>query len=140
MYRAGGCSSTMFKRWFKSNKQSGTTTSQQHQVDLTTGEDEQTLLMTLTGRSIRRNVKPEIGSSILKHAEMHKVDWSSNCRRGTCARCRSKVIEGMAFLSAPNDAEIARLEPEELEAGFRLGCQATVRKEGKIVIKHAPYF
>lgn len=94
----------------------------------------------LAGRTIQRKVKPVIGASILELAEHYKVDWNSNCRRGTCARCRCKVITGEDYLSKPNEAEIARLEPEEIEDGYRLGCQARVEQVGDVVIKHAPYF
>jgi 2Fe-2S ferredoxin len=94
----------------------------------------------LKGRKIRRVVEPVIGSSILELAERNRVDWLSNCRRGTCARCRCLVEEGMELLSGPSEAEKARLEREELEEGYRLGCQARLIRPGKVVVRHAPYF
>lgn len=131
-YRDQEDGNPMFKRWFRKRN---TTPKQIEQI-----VDERLLLVTLKGRTIERTVMTSIGSSILQLAEQNKVDWSSNCRRGTCARCRSKIIEGAEYLSVPNEAEQARLEPEEIEAGFRLGCQTIVEKEGKIVVRHAPYF
>jgi len=124
----------MFKRWFRKQEQPQVQ-SQEHQEEATFGEG-----VELEGRTVRRTVKPVIGITILQLAEQHKVDWNSNCRRGTCARCRSKVLEGMEHLSEPNEAELARLEPEEIEQGYRLGCQAKIVSEGKISVKHAPYF
>jgi len=95
----------------------------------------------LTGRTIRKNVKPVVGSSILELADHNGVDWMSNCKRGTCARCRCHVSVGMELLTEPNAAELDRLGEEELEQGFRLGCQARIEKSGgNIVVKHAPYF
>lgn len=125
----------MFKRWFKKRKQAQAEVAYEQPELEDAGE---TIL--LTGRTIEREVRPVIGASILQLADKNKVDWYSNCKRGTCARCRSKVLEGAEFLSAPNEAEMARLEPEEIEEGFRLGCQATVAKAGRVIVKHAPYF
>jgi 2Fe-2S ferredoxin len=125
----------MFKRWFKKKEQPPISTKQETLEEIEDGAG-----IELAGRTIRRTVKPVIGASILQLAEQHKVDWNSNCRRGTCARCRSKVLEGMEHLSEPNEAEIARLEPEELEQGYRLGCQVKIVSRGKVVVKHAPYF
>jgi len=128
----------MFKRWFRKKERIPETAQPMNDDPQLNDEHRQTI--TLKGRTIERSVYPTIGASILQHADKHKVDWSSNCRRGTCARCRCRVIEGAEYLSQPNKAELARLEPEEIEAGFRLGCQAIVEKEGKIVVRHAPYF
>lgn len=94
----------------------------------------------LIGRSNRKTLRPVLGASILDHADRGGVEWMSSCRKGTCARCRCHVIEGAALLSEPNDAELLRLEQEELEGGYRLGCQSTIRTTGKIVVKHTPYF
>jgi len=94
----------------------------------------------LRGRTVTRRVIPVIGATILELAERNRVDWSSNCRRGICARCRCRVEEGMEYLTKPNSKEIDRLEPEELEQGYRLGCQAKLESAGKVVVKHAPYF
>lgn len=94
----------------------------------------------LRGRRAEREVAPVVGATLLELAEANKVDWLSNCKRGTCARCRCLVTEGMERLSAPNEAETDRLMPEELEQGYRLGCQAKVEQAGRIAAKHAPYF
>ncbi|NMO97821.1 (2Fe-2S)-binding protein [Paenibacillus lemnae] len=88
----------------------------------------------------QRSVVPEAGVTILQHAENNEVEWNSFCKRGTCARCRCEITEGIGLLSEPNEAEQARLDPEEIEEGYRLGCQTTVTESGDITIKHAPYF
>lgn len=121
----------MIKRWFQRSRRHS---------DRVQAAVPGNALITLRGRSVQREVKTVLGTTLLKLAEQHEVDWSSNCRRGTCARCRCLVTEGMEFLSEPNPAEIARLEPEELAQGFRLGCQATIVKDGECKVEHAPYF
>ncbi|MFB6365642.1 2Fe-2S iron-sulfur cluster-binding protein [Paenibacillus elgii] len=97
-------------------------------------------MINLKGRSVAKEVEPEIGKSILELALKHKVDWGFNCSRGTCARCRCLVSEGMENLTAPNDAETRRLEPEEIDEGFRLGCQARILSVGSIEVKLKTYF
>jgi len=97
-------------------------------------------IIRLKGRTIEKAVQPVIGSSILELAEDHKVDWASNCRRGTCARCRCHIVEGAAYLTEVNEAEMNRLEPDELAEGYRLGCQTKIKAAGNIEVHHASYF
>lgn len=97
-------------------------------------------VLELAGRRTAKQVAPQIGMTVLALAERHGVDFASNCRRGTCARCRCQVVAGSDCLSAPNEAETARLEPDEIAAGYRLGCQARVKAIGPMRIRHAPYF
>ncbi|MDF2671298.1 MAG: ferredoxin [Paenibacillus sp.] len=97
-------------------------------------------MLDLKGRTKKATVAAEKGLTILDHAMKHDVDWGFSCTRGTCARCRCLVTEGAEALSAPNDAELDRLEPEEIEQGFRLGCQAEVRRDGQISVALKTYF
>lgn len=97
-------------------------------------------MIRLKGRTVEKTVQVETGMTILDHALKHDVDWGFSCSRGTCARCRCLVEAGMEHLGAVNDAEWDRLEPEELEQGFRLGCQAAVRKDGDVHVRWKPYF
>lgn len=97
-------------------------------------------MITLTGRTVKKTVPTRIGETLLKIAQSEGVDWQYNCSRGTCARCRCIVTEGAELLSEFNDAEWDRLGPEELEAGYRLGCQAVVQREGDIVARNKFYF
>jgi 2Fe-2S ferredoxin len=68
------------------------------------------------------------------------VDWQFNCARGTCARCRCEIVDGMELLEEASDAEWDRLGPDELDAGFRLGCQAIVAQAGEIKAINRTYF
>jgi len=98
-------------------------------------------MLILKGRTKTAEVEPQDGLSILDHAMKAGVDWGFSCTRGTCARCRCLVEEGAEFLEEATDAEWDRLEPEELEEGYRLGCQAVVKiGAGTIRAVNRPYF
>lgn len=96
--------------------------------------------MQLKGRTIEKTVIPEPGKTILQHAKDHEIDWQHMCKRGTCARCRCQVLEGAEYLEEPTEAEHKRLDPEEFDEGFRLGCQTVVKAPGKIVAQNKTYF
>ncbi|MCR2803026.1 2Fe-2S iron-sulfur cluster-binding protein [Paenibacillus soyae] len=98
-------------------------------------------MLELTGRTLTKTVEAEAGLTILDHAIKHDVDFGFSCTRGTCARCRCQVTEGGEYLEGVTDEEWDRLEPEEFEDGFRLGCQAVVKEgAGKIVAVNKTYF
>ncbi|WNR42458.1 2Fe-2S iron-sulfur cluster-binding protein [Paenibacillus roseipurpureus] len=97
-------------------------------------------MLELKTRKMVKQVAPETGLTVLDHAMKTDVDWGFSCTRGTCARCRCYVAEGRELLSLPSDAEEDRLEPEELEQGYRLACQCVVKQEGTISVIHKPYF
>ncbi|MGO4349177.1 2Fe-2S iron-sulfur cluster-binding protein [Paenibacillus sp. MCAF9] len=98
-------------------------------------------MIELKGRTKTAVVKAEEGLSLLDHALKHEIDWSFSCARGTCARCRCLVTEGMEHLEGITDEEWDRLEPEEFEEGYRLGCQAIVKStDAKIAAANKPYF
>ncbi|MGG0172988.1 2Fe-2S iron-sulfur cluster-binding protein [Paenibacillus dokdonensis] len=96
--------------------------------------------MKLKGNTIEKMVVPEPGKTILQHAKDHEIDWQHMCKRGTCARCRCQVLEGAEFLEEPTEAEHKRLDPEEFDEGFRLGCQALVKTSGIISARNKTYF
>jgi 2Fe-2S ferredoxin len=97
-------------------------------------------MLDLKGRFKQKTVEGEVGFSLLDIALKHDIDWGFSCTRGTCARCRCFVESGSEFLSDPNDAELDRLEPEEIEEGYRLGCQAEITADGDIKAVNKPYF
>ena len=98
-------------------------------------------MIELKGRTITKEVEAEAGLSLLDHAMKHDVDFSFSCTRGTCARCRCLVTEGAEYLEEVTDEEWDRLEPEEFEEGFRLGCQAVVKEgAGRIAAINKTYF
>ncbi|MHA7963611.1 2Fe-2S iron-sulfur cluster-binding protein [Paenibacillus sp. CAU 1782] len=98
-------------------------------------------MIELKGKTMTAEVPAESGLTLLDHAIKHKVDWSFSCTRGTCARCRCLVTEGAEFLEEVTDEEWDRLEPEEFEEGYRLGCQAIVKEgAGRIAAVNKTYF
>lgn len=96
--------------------------------------------LTLHGKSITRQVEPLPGLTLLEHALKHGVDWQNLCTRGTCARCRCSIESGSELLSEPTQAEERRLDPEEMEEGYRLACQAAVKTPGIIIARNQTYF
>ncbi len=97
-------------------------------------------MITLTGRTVSKTVETQLGKTLLKIAQEASIDWQFNCARGTCARCRCIVQEGAELLAESSDAEWDRLGPDELDAGYRLGCQAIVEREGVIIAVNKTYF
>ncbi|GAB2692474.1 2Fe-2S iron-sulfur cluster-binding protein [Paenibacillus thermoaerophilus] len=98
------------------------------------------MAVTLIGRAVTREVASEPGETLLELALRHGVDWGSSCRRGTCARCRCLIESGMEHLHDITDEEWDRLDEDEMERGFRLGCQAVVKSDGPVVARWKPYF
>lgn len=68
------------------------------------------------------------GDSVLDAALKEKADLPYACKGGVCCTCRAKLVEGEVVM----DVNYA-LEPEEVEAGFILTCQAHPRTE-KILV------
>jgi ring-1,2-phenylacetyl-CoA epoxidase subunit PaaE len=68
------------------------------------------------------------GDSVLDAALKHGADLPFACKGGVCCTCKAKVIEGTV------DMEVNyALEPEEVEAGFILTCQAHPTSERLVV-------
>ena len=98
-------------------------------------------MIELKGRTKTAVVEGEAGLSLLDLALKHNVDWSFSCARGTCARCRCLITEGADQLEGITDVEWDRLEPEEFDEGYRLGCQAIVKHaSASISAANKPYF
>ncbi|MEK0314144.1 2Fe-2S iron-sulfur cluster-binding protein [Cohnella sp. 56] len=97
-------------------------------------------MLTLKGRTIEAQTEPVVGATLLELAQRAGIDWQFNCSRGTCARCRCIVTEGASHLEESTDAEWDRLGPDELDAGYRLGCQARIASPGTISAVNRTYF
>ena len=59
------------------------------------------------------------GKNILQAAQDADADVPFSCKGGVCCTCRAKVMEGKAVMDLNYS-----LEPEEVEEGFILTCQA----------------
>jgi ferredoxin, 2Fe-2S len=97
-------------------------------------------MLELTGKQITKTVPAEAGKTLLDLALQHGIDVGFSCVRGTCGRCRCRIETGMEHLNRVTDEEWDRLDEEELEQGYRLGCQASIRSDGDIKAVHKPYF
>ena len=64
------------------------------------------------------------GTRIMEAAGRAGIILEAPCGgRGTCGKCRVRVIEGVC---EPNETEKAALTAGELGSGFRLACQSTI--------------
>lgn len=97
-------------------------------------------MITLTGRTLTKTIEPLVGKTLLQIALSAEIDWQFNCSKGTCARCRCQIDEGADLLADVTDAEWDRLGPDELDDGFRLGCQAVVERKGTLKAVNRTYF
>ncbi|MGN7455811.1 2Fe-2S iron-sulfur cluster-binding protein [Paenibacillus pasadenensis] len=98
-------------------------------------------MIKLQGRTRLTETPAVKGATLLELALKAKAEWGSSCRRGTCARCRCLIVDGMDQLEPVTDAEWDRLEPEEFDQGYRLSCQAVVRSDEAVIeVRHKPYF
>lgn len=68
------------------------------------------------------------GEAILDAALKHGADLPYACKGGVCCTCRAKLVEGEVDMDVNYG-----LEPEEIEQGFILSCQAHPRTE-KVVV------
>lgn len=73
------------------------------------------------------------GKDILSAAQDADADVPFSCKGGVCCTCKAKVLEGTAKMSV-NYA----LEPDEVEEGFILTCQAHPTSE-KVVVSFDEY-
>lgn len=70
------------------------------------------------------------GLNILGHAQMEEINLGSRCGgHGVCGADRVRVLSGAQFLSVANETEKSHLSPEELQQGWRLGCQTWLEDE-----------
>ncbi len=73
------------------------------------------------------------GKNILQAAQDADADVPFSCKGGVCCTCRAKVMEGKAIMDLNYS-----LEPEEVEEGFILTCQAHPVTE-KVVVSFDEY-
>ncbi|HYW79067.1 MAG TPA: 2Fe-2S iron-sulfur cluster-binding protein, partial [Thermoguttaceae bacterium] len=90
--------------------------------------------VTVTFQPSGRTVHVLRGTRLLEAAAGAQIVLDQPCGgAGTCGKCRLVVASGA---SKPTEAEIDRLTAEELDAGVRLACRATV--DGPITVDVPP--
>jgi uncharacterized 2Fe-2S/4Fe-4S cluster protein (DUF4445 family) len=72
------------------------------------------------------------GTTLFSAAHWIGLPIDSTCGgRGTCGKCKVQVLEGGAEITA---ADRKQLRPTELEAGWRLSCQAKVYEDTTVTV------
>lgn len=67
------------------------------------------------------------GQSIMEAADGGNIILRSDCGgQGSCGQCLVS-IHPITHLSAVTDSEVALLQPEQIQNGYRLACQAKIR-------------
>jgi len=82
---------------------------------------------------VGRRVQVEAGSTLLAAAQKAGVELIAICGgAGTCNSCLVRLVSGE--LSPPTLVETEALDREEIEAGYRLACQAVPLSSARIYI------
>jgi uncharacterized 2Fe-2S/4Fe-4S cluster protein (DUF4445 family) len=64
----------------------------------------------------------------------HRIDIRADCGGiGVCGKCRV-VVHPKAHFSAPTDAELDVLTPDQIINGYRLACQARAANRGSVTL------
>jgi ferredoxin, 2Fe-2S len=66
------------------------------------------------------------GQSILDAALEQNLALDYKCKRGTCGKCKVKLVNGSTYLQPANSLEEKKLH-HLIQTGFRLACQAIAR-------------
>jgi len=69
------------------------------------------------------------GTNLLEAAREAFIDIESSCNgKGTCGKCRVKLVDGQ--VDEPHSDELAHISEEELDAGVRLACRTKILAGG----------
>lgn len=80
--------------------------------------------MKLTIRPDDRILDCAMGETVLQAVRHAGIHLEASCAgKGTCGRCRVKIIEGER--PQPDEEEKARFSPADLDEGWRLACRLT---------------
>src|SRR5207249_11729329 len=72
------------------------------------------------------------GTTLFSAAHWIGLPIDSTCGgRGTCGKCKVRVLQGAAEITT---ADRKQLRPGELEAGWRLSCQAKVHEDTTVTV------
>ena len=66
------------------------------------------------------------GKSILDAALEQNLSLDYKCKKGTCGKCKVKLVNGDTYLQSANSLEEKKLH-HLIQSGFRLACQAIAR-------------
>ena len=83
-------------------------------------------MMTIEQGQTYFQVQVKKGQSILDAALEQNLSLDYKCKKGTCGKCKVKVLSGRTDLQPINSLEEKKLA-HLLQMGFRLACQAKAR-------------
>jgi uncharacterized 2Fe-2S/4Fe-4S cluster protein (DUF4445 family) len=86
----------------------------------------------ITYRPYDKSTRVPPGTTLFSAAHWIGLPIDSTCGgRGTCGKCKVQIVEGAAALTA---ADSKQLEAREIEAGWRLSCQARVYEDTVVTV------
>src|ERR1700738_3358704 len=86
----------------------------------------------VTYRPFDRTTRVPPGTTLFSAAHWIGLPIDSTCGgRGTCGKCKVQINEGASALTT---ADVKQLETRELEAGWRLSCQARVYEDTVVTV------
>ncbi|SDI49367.1 2Fe-2S iron-sulfur cluster-binding protein [Alteribacillus bidgolensis] len=71
-------------------------------------------------------IKPDRNNTVLNSALNQEFELDYKCKKGTCGKCRVKLLKGNSMLTSVNEAEKKKLG-KEIDANYRLACQAVFK-------------
>jgi ferredoxin, 2Fe-2S len=71
-------------------------------------------------------VEVKKGQSILDAAIEQNISLDYSCKKGTCGKCKVKLVNGSTYLQPASSLEEKKLQ-HLIQNGFRLACQAEAR-------------
>ncbi|GGE14883.1 ferredoxin [Marinithermofilum abyssi] len=74
------------------------------------------------------------GENLLLESVSRSVMIPFRCTAGRCGACRVRVLEGAENLDPIEENERMRLGDEQVNAGYRLACQAYVNGDVKVEV------
>ena len=90
--------------------------------------DEESLATVILDGDLLEFTMPYDGRSVLEEAIDHGADAPFACKGGVCCTCKARLVEGEVKMDV-----VYGLEPDEIENGYILTCQAHPRSK-KIIV------
>jgi ferredoxin len=99
-------------------------------------EEKPKFSITVIGPAERRqSAEVPVGQTVLLSAGSLGAPIASGCSDSSCSTCRFEVLSGDDLLTPRNDLEVATLKANARDAHLRLGCQATVQRQGNLEVR-----
>ncbi|MFG6115668.1 2Fe-2S iron-sulfur cluster-binding protein [Halobacillus sp. MO56] len=72
-------------------------------------------------------VNPVHNVTVLDSALNQKINLDYKCKKGTCGKCKIRVLKGDTLITSVNDREQKKLRGK-INDGYRLACQAVFKE------------